>query len=131
MKGFSPFRALLFALFAVLTWPALPVPGLAASEPPASATPLPAKPRPYPFRSVVVSADPAAQTFQMGKKKIRTVHINPATRLLKSDGTPATFGDLTAGAEIRGSVRKRPDGELDAVSVKIGPKIKPGEAAGA
>lgn len=128
MKGSRLFRVLLSGLSAALIFAAAsPLPCLAASDPPEgpapSATPASsAKPRPYPFSSVVVSVDPVAKTFQMGKKKIRLVHVGSATRLLKSDGSPAVFGDLAAGVEIRGSVRKRPDGALDAVSVKIGPK---------
>jgi len=103
---------------------AMPV-GAAAPEPaPAvAATATPAiRVRPFPFRSVVVTADAAAGTFRMGKKLIRQVHVLPETRLMKGDGTASAFEALAPGVEIRGSVRKRVDGDYDAVSVKIGPK---------
>lgn len=79
----------------------------------------PAKPRPFPFHSVVVSVDEKAQTFRMGKKVIHQVYVSKETKILKSDETPATFAAIMPGVEVRGSVRKRADGDYDAVSLKI------------
>lgn len=104
---------------------ALPAGAAPETAPNPGETPAAAKAvstRPYPFHSVVFSVDAKTQTFQMGKKKINRVHILPATRVMKGDGNPGTFELLAPGEEVRGSVRKRPDGDLDAVSVKIGPK---------
>jgi hypothetical protein len=79
--------------------------------------------RALPFKSVVYSVDAEGKSFRMGKKKIRLVYVTPETRFLRSDGSPAKVGDLTPGTEIRGSTRKRENGELEAVTVKIGPKM--------
>ena len=81
-----------------------------------------AKPRPFPFRSVVVSVNTAARTFCMGKKVVHQVHVLPETKLTQANTTPAAFEALAPGVEIRGAVRKRADGDYDAVSVKIGAK---------
>ncbi len=117
--------ATLLALFACTAPHAFAQAG--APLPTASATPAKTETdaknaRPLPFKSVVVSVDPVGRSFQMGKKKIRVVHVVPATRLTLSSGAPASFGDLRPGMEVRGSTRKLPSGELEAVSVKIGPK---------
>ncbi|MDD5349713.1 MAG: hypothetical protein PHQ12_05830 [Chthoniobacteraceae bacterium] len=115
--------ALCLALFAApFAAPADPAPSPATT---ATAAPT-AKPRPFPFQSVIVSVDPAARTFRMGKKVIHQVHILPETKITRGDTVPAAFETLTPGMEIRGAVRKRADGDYDAVSVKIGPKEKPG-----
>lgn len=102
------------------------IPAPAAPEPtptPAVAPVAPvAQTRPFPFQRVVVSVDAAARTFRMGKKIIHQVHVLPTTRVMKGDGTPGVFEALAPGVEVRGSVRKRADGDYDAVSVKIGPK---------
>lgn len=112
---------LLAALLAV----ALPaIPEVRAADP-AAATPVTAatpKPRPLPFQSVIVSVDPASRSFRMGKKVIRRVYVLPETRITQGDTVPAAFEALTPGLEIRGALRKRADGDYDAVSVKIGPK---------
>ena len=46
---------------------------LCAAPFPAAADPA-AKPRPFPFQSVIVSVDATARTFCMGKKVFRQVH---------------------------------------------------------
>ena len=72
--------------------------------------------------------DKGTQTFKMGKKTVHQVHVLPETKLLKGDGPPATFDEIIVGTEVRGSVKKRADGDYDAVSVKIGPKAMPSPA---
>ena len=84
--------------------------------------------RAVPFKSVVYSVDPEGKSFRMGKKKIRLVYITPATRIIWNDGSPATIEDLKPGVEIRGSTKKRDTGELEAATVKIGPKLASGTA---
>ena len=117
----NPMR--LFSVFAV-TWAlCAAMPALADPKPAPTATLAPAtKARPFPFQSVVVSVDPAARTFRMGKKVIHPVHVLPTTRIMKGDGTPGAFKALAPGVEVRGSVRKRADGDYEAVSLKIGSK---------
>jgi formylmethanofuran:tetrahydromethanopterin formyltransferase len=97
----------------------------AAATPVAITTPTPAatpKARPFPFQSVVISVDAAAKSFRMGKKIVHQVYIVPTTRVMNGDGTPGTFESLKPGVEVRGAVRKRVNGDYEAVSVKIGPK---------
>lgn len=115
----------LFSLFAAMLALCAAMPATAAPEPAqtAEATPAPAQTtRPFPFQRVVLSVDATARTFRMGKKVVHQVHVLPATRVMKGDGTPGAFELLAPGVEVRGSVRKRVDGDYDAVSVKIGPK---------
>ena len=101
--------------------------GTASSTLAVNASPSPAaqpvvKSRAQPFKSKVVSVNKRAHTFTMGKKKIHVVHVNAETKLLKGNETPASFDDLVVGAEIRGAYHKRADGDVEAVSLKIGPK---------
>lgn len=99
-----------------------------AASPAASATPA-AKARPFPFQNTVVSVDKTARTFRMGKKTVHQVHVSPEIKVLKGDGTPATFEEIVVGMEIRGSATKRADGDYDVVSLKIGPKAAATSAA--
>jgi hypothetical protein len=95
------------------------------AEPKAESSPSAApsaEARPFPFKNTVVSVDKSARTFQMGKKTVHQVHVLPETKLSKTDESPATFEEIIVGEEIRGSVRKRADGEYEAVSIKIVPK---------
>ncbi len=83
--------------------------------------------RAYPFRSTVFSFDPGSRSLRIGKKRIRLLNIVPETRLIHElDGTEATVEDLIIGTEIRGSYRKRADGELEAITIRIGAReLKP------
>lgn len=94
----------------------------ASSGAPPNARPATSTGRPLPFRSVILSVDPSAPLFTMGKRKIRIVHITTATRFLRVDGEPATFEMLEPGLEVRGSARKLAQSEWEAVSIKIGSK---------
>ena len=110
------------------------LPAFGAPKPSPSATPAasPAsaeKARPFPFENVVVSVDPATHTFKMGKKTVHQVHVLPETKVLKGEDQPATFEEIVVGIDVRGSVKKRADGDYDAVSVKIGPKAAPSPEA--
>lgn len=99
-----------------------PLPSAPAASPAASPA---AKPRPLPFHSVIVSVDPKTRTFTMGKKVIRRVHVLPETKLFEGDTKPAAFNALAPNLEIRGSLRKRADGDYDAVTLKLGLKPAP------
>jgi|GEM_PF-4221173 len=127
MKKFLPIAAAVFACW--LPLPGGPVNARAEMETSEADTgkssdEIVTRPRlrPIPFKSVVSSVDSEGRNFRMGKKKLRLVLITPETRFLFIDGRPATVKDLYAGAEIRGSTRKRESGELEAVTVKIGAK---------
>ncbi|MBI3415519.1 MAG: hypothetical protein HY043_09395 [Verrucomicrobia bacterium] len=78
--------------------------------------------------------DKTAKTITIeGKDKGRTIHVTSATKIRKA-GKPATFDDATAGEEVGGLAKKAPDGKLEAVSLRVGPKPeaekKPGKAKG-
>jgi len=85
--------------------------------------------RPFPFESVVISVDKNTRSFKMGKKTVHQVHVLPETKVLKGDGTPAVFEEIIVGIDIRGSVKKRADGDYEAVSLKVGPKAQASPAA--
>lgn len=111
-----------------VAWPASGAPAK-SREPKAESSPAApvapeAKVRPFPFKNTVISVDKPARTFSMGKKNVHRVHVLPETRLSKGDETPATFDEIIVGMEVRGSVRKRADGDYEAVSVKMGPKAQ-------
>lgn len=133
MKTFTSLcatRWIAAALCLGVAWPALGAPKKepkAAASPAQAASPA-AEARPFPFKSSVVSVDKAARTFRMGKTTVHQVHVLPETKLAKGDESPATFEAIVVGEEIRGSVRKRADGDYEAISIKIGPKV---EAVGA
>jgi len=118
-----------FAAIPAFAAPAKSASPAPAASPAASPAAAEAKVKPIPFQNTVVSVDKATQTFKMGKKTVHQVHVTPETKVLKADETPAVFEEILVGVEVRGSVKKRADGDYDAVSVKIGPKAVPSPAA--
>ena len=92
-------------------------------DPSPSASPL-VKARPFPYQGVIVSVDKTAHSFRIGKNVVHQVHMQPETKLTQ-DEKPVAFETLAKGMEVRCSVRKRADGDYDAVSIKIGPKPTP------
>lgn len=111
------------ALCFSLALPAFGAPAKAFNAESSPAASPAAQTRPFPFKSTVISVDKATHTFRIGKKTVHQVHVLPGTKLAKSDETPFTFEEIVVGTEIRGSVRKRADGDYEAVSLKIGPKV--------
>lgn len=81
-----------------------------------------AKARPYPFNSVIFSFDPESGALRIGKNRIRLVFLTSNTRMLLEDGGAATWDDLIDGTAVRGSIRKREDGELEVISMTVGTK---------
>jgi hypothetical protein len=70
-----------------------------------------APPSSLPFRGKVETTDAKAMTVTLaGKEKQRVFNVTSKTRFEK-DGKPATFGDVKAGEDIRGSYAKSKDGE--------------------
>lgn len=132
-------KALLFTALLALSFSPLPAQDVTAEQSPKvgglqtevitdptpepEAPPTTKRPRALPFRSVVHSIDEEHRAyFRMGKTRLRRVHIQPDTRFLLASGEPATAEDLRVGIDIRGSYRKRDDGDYDAVTIKIGAK---------
>lgn len=63
-----------------------------------------------PFRGLVGSVDPSAQTVTLsGKKKERVLHVTEQTRL-ERDGKVVALGDVKPGDYARGSVSKDAEG---------------------
>jgi len=81
------------------------------------------KPRTIPYNGKLVSADPKGMTFRLrGKEKSRVYHVGSETRIIKQ-GQKATLEEMSEGEMISGSAIQRGDGEMDAVFVRIGPKV--------
>jgi hypothetical protein len=81
------------------------------------------KPRPFPFRGRIHTIDLDAKTITLeGREKNRVVHLTRDTKILKG-GNPAKLEDAILGEEIAGQVLRRTDGDLEAVSLRFGPKV--------
>lgn len=81
-----------------------------------------------PFRGKIKSVDAAKMTITLaGQEKDRVVHITSETRIMMA-GKPAVFGDIKPGEEVGGQGRKRENGDLEATSLRVGPRP---ETAGA
>ncbi len=75
----------------------------------------------YPYQGKVKSTDKTAMTITLeGKEKERVIGVTSETRITK-EGKPATFGDIATGENVRGQVKKTPEGKESAVSVFLGP----------
>ncbi|MDB6149954.1 MAG: hypothetical protein JWQ44_1402 [Chthoniobacter sp.] len=91
--------------------------------PDSAAADTPAKTRPTSFHGDVVNLDPKAKTFTFMNKdgKQRVFAVTDKTTVTK-DGAPANFSAITAGAYVTGSYIKTPDGRMECVTAKVGPK---------
>ena len=114
--------AILLGLFlcAVLPASAAPTPAPSALPPAVPA----AKAKPFPYTGVIASVDKTARTLSIGKNVVHKVYVQPETKL-SQDEKPVAFETFAAGMDVRCSVRKRADGDYDAVSIKIGKKPAP------
>ena len=75
----------------------------------------------YPYQGKVKSTDKTAMTITLeGKEKERVVTVTSETKIM-NQGKPATFGDVAVGENVRGQVKKTPEGKENAVSVYLGP----------
>jgi IMP dehydrogenase/GMP reductase len=75
----------------------------------------------YPYQGKVKSTDKTAMTITLeGKEKERVIGVTSETKFTK-EGKPATFGDVATGENVRGQVKKTPEGKENAVSVFLGP----------
>ena len=82
--------------------------------------------RPLPFNGKISATDKIAITFstENKEKKIRVYEVTPETKITKKSGE-ATFADLKAGDEVRGTAIPKGDGKFETVSVIIGPREEP------
>ncbi len=90
------------------TEPAAPA---APTEAPKKPAKKKAPPSSLPFRGKVEATDAKAMTITLaGKEKQRVLNVTSKSRFEK-DGKPATFADVKAGEDVRGSYAKSKDGE--------------------
>jgi 3-dehydroquinate synthase class II len=68
--------------------------------------------------------DATAKTITVTNKKqgTKTFAITDSTKLTKTDGTVITLADIKPGDHVHGSFDTKPDGTLEALTVKAGPK---------
>lgn len=121
----------LFPLLAVLTVLALAPLGLPAR---AADTPAPVGVAPdagkkkaaerLPFRGTIKATDAVAMTVTLGgQQRDRVFHLTSESRITRA-GQPAVFGDLKPGEEVGGQYRRRENGELEIVSLRVGPRAE-------
>jgi hypothetical protein len=84
-----------------------------------NAVPRKALHRFLPFRGTIKAVDNTAKTISVGTL---TLQITSESRIIKT-GKPATLQDVAAGDNVAGSYRKDPDGKMNVVSLRIGPKM--------
>lgn len=105
-------------LLAADTKPASPPGASAAATKPAAEA---AKPKTLPFNGKIAAVDRAAQTITLSGKSQRVVKVTAQTKIVR-DGKPATLADAKVGEPVGGSARKTEGGQLEAVSLRLGPK---------
>lgn len=71
-----------------------------------------------PFNGKIAAVDVTAKTITIGK---RTFLVTPASKVMK-DGKTATLADAKVGDQVGGQYREAPDGKLEVLSLRIGPK---------
>ncbi len=79
------------------------------------------KDRPTTFSGKINEIDKAAKTINIGKVKKKTIHITSQTKITP---TGKTFDDAKVGDEVGGSYRETTAGKMEAVSLRIGPKVE-------
>jgi hypothetical protein len=112
--------------------PAAPVPPAPATAP-AEVAPSPAapkqqpaaqpkaKPAGVPFNGKIASVDRTAGTLTLAGKTQRVVNVTADTRLTR-DGQPAVLADAKVGEPVGGYAKKNGAGQLEAISIRLGPK---------
>ena len=76
------------------------------------------------YGGTVSSVDATAKTITVTNKKqgTKTFARTDATKLTKTDGTVITLADIKPGDHVHGGYDTKPDGTLEALTVKSGPK---------
>jgi hypothetical protein len=77
------------------------------------------------FGGTASSVDATTNTITVTNKKqgTKTFAVTPTTEVTKTDGTKITLADIKAGDHVHGSYDTTPDGKLEALTIKAGPKI--------
>lgn len=118
-----PFLSLAAVAALAFASPGRPV--RAADTPAPAAAPGAAKkkaPERLPFRGTVKATDDVAMTVTLGgQQRDRVFHLTSESRITKA-GQPAVFGDIKPGEEVAGQYRRRENGELEILSLRVGPR---------
>ena len=95
----------------------------AATKSEATPSPWPTAPstRPIPYNGTIFTVDKTGRSFstQNKERKIRVFAVTSETKITKNN-KPASFDDLKAGDDIRGTALKKGEGRFDVISVIIG-----------
>ena len=93
-----------------------------SETPPTPEAPAKTKRESLPFHGKLAAVDKSASTITLkGKETNRVFQITPATKIIKT-GKPASLDDATVGEDVGGSYKKTESGNLEALSLRIGPK---------
>lgn len=89
----------------------------------------PAKRSTYPFRGVIGAFDTETRLLTLeGKQGKRVIRLTDLTRL-ERDGRPGVPTDLKRGEKVGGTLKRNPQGEEEALLVRIAPKPAPDDPA--
>jgi hypothetical protein len=77
-----------------------------------------------PFHGKLKAVDATAKTLAVGEL---TIQITAETKISKA-GQPASLEDGVVGEDVSGAYKKTTAGELDATTVRFGPKPEKGES---
>ncbi len=118
---------------ACLAAPAVPQNPDAAAAPSRPATtdnaPRSTKRQTYPFRGVIGSFDTETRLLTLeGKQGKRLIRLTETTRL-ERDGRTGSTTDLKRGEKVGGTLKRNPQGEEEALLVRIAPKPSPDDPA--
>jgi hypothetical protein len=131
MKTMTKLSAILLAVAACATWPAMAQPD---APPPTTNAPVAPRPRPLRFNSTITSVDSANMVLSLKGRagspdnKLKITHDTK----IKKDGQPAEFSDALEGLHVSGSYKKSDDGVWTATTLNIvtkAPAPKPPPAA--
>ncbi len=82
----------------------------------------PSKRQTYPFRGVIGTFDSETRLLTLeGKQGKRVIRITDTTRL-ERQGRPGTADDLKRGEKVGGTLKRNPQGEEEALLVRVAPK---------
>lgn len=98
-----------------------PPPAAPKQQPAAQPKAPKAKPAGVPFNGKIASVDRTAGTLTLAGKTQRVVNVTADTRLTR-DGQPAVLADAKVGESVGGYAKKNGAGQLEAISIRLGPK---------
>lgn len=83
----------------------------------------------YPFRGVIGTFDADTRLLTLeGRQGKRVIRLTDLTRL-ERDGRPGVPADLKRGEKVGGTLKRNPQGEEEALLVRVAPKPAPDDPA--